>query len=163
MTIEVPQVPNAAQAPEGAAREAEALNWLLEAAFDSAEGYRQGAELARNPDLRGLCLRGAEQRDELTRGLAEQVRARGQDPSDEGTMIGDAHKAFTFVRNAVGGGSDKGLVEELLRREQAVAGKFRTASDDPRLPAAAREAARVALPELEAAAGELARLEQQFG
>lgn len=139
-------------------RNGQVLNWLLEAVNDSAEGFRQGAAAARNPTFRTLFSERAKQRQELAGQIAAQVRSFDQEPFEGGTLIGEAHRAFTHLRNSISGDSDKALVEELLRRERGVADRFQSALDDPSLPAEARSVATAALPSFTEAAVELAKL-----
>src|SRR5579871_2403467 len=96
-------------------RAGEVLNWLLQGANDSAQGFRQGADLARSPRLKALFAERAGQREELAGQIAAEVRSFEQPPLEGGTMIGEAHRAFTYLRDAISQDSDKGLVEELLR------------------------------------------------
>jgi uncharacterized protein (TIGR02284 family) len=143
-------------------RTGEVLNWLLQGANDSAQGFRQGADLARNPELKTLFSERAQQREALAGRIAAEVRSFEQPPSEGGTMIGEAHRAFTYLRDAVSHGSDKGLVEELLRRERALRDKFQSATEDEKLPSHARSVATDALPGFAETAGELAKIDQAF-
>lgn len=143
-------------------RNGELLNWLLQGANDSAQGFRQGAALARNPKLQTLFSERAQQREQLAGEIAAEVRSFGQPPSEGGTVIGEAHRAFTYVRDKISQDSDKGLVEELLRRERALSDKFQSAIEDTRLPSRARDVATTALPSFAAAADELARIDQEL-
>jgi uncharacterized protein (TIGR02284 family) len=143
-------------------RNGEVLNWLLQGANDSAQGFRQGASLARNPKLQTLFSERAEQREELAGQIASEVRSFAQPPAEGGTVIGEAHKAFTYLRDAISQHSDKGLVEELLRRERALSDKFQTAIDDTRLPSHARDVARNARPSFVQTADELTKIDQEL-
>jgi uncharacterized protein (TIGR02284 family) len=143
-------------------RNGEVLNWLLQGANDSAQGFRQGAALARNPKLQSLFAERAQQREQLAGQIAAEVRSFGQPVVEGGTVIGEAHRAFTYVRDAISQDSDKGLVEELLRRERALADKFKSAVDDTRLPSQARTVATTAFPSFVETTDELARIEQEF-
>jgi uncharacterized protein (TIGR02284 family) len=147
---------------ESAERNGEVLNWLLEGANDSEEGFRQGAALARNPRLQTLFSARAQQREQLVAQIAAEVRSFEQPPTESGSALGRAHQAFTYLRDAVSKNSDKGLVAELLRRERAIAGKFQTAVDDAQLPAHARGVATTALPSFAETAEELATLDQEL-
>jgi uncharacterized protein (TIGR02284 family) len=143
-------------------RTGEVLNWLLGGASDSAEGFRQGAALARNPKLKTLFAERAKQREQLVDEIAAEVRSFDEAPLEGGTVIGEAHRAFTYLRDAISRDSDKGLVEELLRRERALSGKFQSAIDDPRLPSHARNVATTAFPGFAETADELAKIDQEF-
>ena len=97
-------------------RNGEVLNWLLQGATDSAQGFRQGADLARIPKLKSLFSERAQQREQLAGQIADEVRSFEQPPVERGTVVGEAHRAFTYLRDAISQDSDKGLIEELLRR-----------------------------------------------
>jgi len=143
-------------------RNGEVLNWLLKGAIDSAEGFRQGATLARNPKFQALFLERAEQRKLLADQIAGEVRSFGEPSAEGGTVIGNAHRAFTYLRDSIGSDSDKGLIEELRRRERAIADKFQAAIEDVRLPPRPRSVATAAFPPFVEAANELAAIGQQL-
>jgi uncharacterized protein (TIGR02284 family) len=143
-------------------RNGEVLNWLLQGANDSAQGFRQGAALARNPKLQTIFSERAQQREQLASQIAAEVRTFEQAPLEGGTVIGEAHRAFTYLRDAISQDSDKGLVEELLRRERALSDKFKSAMDDTRLPSHARNLATTAFPGFAETADELAKIDQEF-
>ena len=143
-------------------RNGEVLNWLLQGANDSAQGFRQGAALARNPKLQDLFSERAQQREQLAGEIADEVRTFEQPPAAGGTVIGGAHRAFTYLRDAISQDSDKGLVEELLRREQALSSKFQSATEDARLPSHARSVAATAATGFAETTDELAKLDRAF-
>jgi uncharacterized protein (TIGR02284 family) len=126
-------------------RAGEALNALLRSAVDSAEGYRQAASLARNPTFQTLFRDRAEAREGLVRTLETEARSFGAPPVQMGTLVGEAHRLFTFARNAVSGASDKGLIEELSRREGLVIRNFEQVAKDGGAPEPARRIAADAL------------------
>ena len=142
--------------------EGEALNQLLERAHDSAEGFQQGASLARNPALKTLFRERAQERDQLIGAIEAEARSFGAAPAQDGTMVGVAHQLFTYVRDALARDSDKGLVEELVRREGLVTQAFKAVVDDRQAPEKARKIAADALAKLDAERAELEDLRQQF-
>jgi uncharacterized protein (TIGR02284 family) len=148
--------------PETDERNGEALNWLLEGANDSAKGFRQGASLARNLELKTLFSDRAGQREQLASQIATEVRSFAQTPSDRGTIVGAAHQAFISMRDAISHESDEALVDELLRRERTLAHKFQSAVDDPQMPSRARSVAADAVPKFTEAADELAALNERL-
>jgi hypothetical protein len=79
-----------------------------------------------------------------------------------GTMIGEAHRIFTFARNAVSGASDKALIAELARREGLVIRNFETVANDGSAPDPARRIAADALADLTAGRAELEGLGDSF-
>lgn len=141
---------------------AEALNALLQSAYDSVDGFRQGASLARNPEFQALFRDRAKEREQLADKIADEVRSFGAEPAQLGTVAGEAHQLFVYARNAIARGSDKGLVEELVRREGLVTERFRAVADDGGAPDVARKVAVNALATLAAQRDELETLSKQF-
>lgn len=143
-------------------RAGEALNELLRSAVDSAEGYRQAASLARNPSFQSLFRDRTQAREGLVRTIEAEARAFGAPPVQMGTLAGEAHRLFTFARNAVSGASDKGLIEELARREGLVLRSFTSLAQDGAAPEPARRIAADTLPGLTADQRELEGLGDAF-
>ncbi len=143
-------------------RTAEALNQLLRSAHDSADGFRQGASLARNPAFQTLFRNRAEEREGLIHTLEAELRSFGAEPAQEGTLLGEAHQLFTYARDAVDRGSDRGLVKELVRREGLVARSFEAMAGDIAAPQEARQIAAGALGNLTAERHELEGLSEGF-
>lgn len=143
-------------------RAIEVLNWLLEGAHDSADSLRQAASLARNPVFRSLFNERAKDRDALIGEIDAEVRSFGGAPAGEGTMLGDAHRVFTQVRDVVAHGSDKAVVEEAARGEAALEQKFQAVVSDVRMPEPARELAGRVLGKLKSEHEEIEGLSRQF-
>jgi uncharacterized protein (TIGR02284 family) len=122
-------------------RTGDVLNRLLQSAYDSAEGFRQGASLARNPKFKSFFNERAGERDALVRTIEAEVRSFGADPAAQGTVVGEAHRLFTYARDVLSRDSDKGLVEELVRRERVIVQTFESVADDSLEPDAARRVA----------------------
>jgi len=143
-------------------RAVELLNWLLEGLHDSADGLRQAASLARNPAFQTLFTERAGQRDALIGQIEAEVRSFGDEPACEGSMIGDVHHAFTKLRDLVAHGSDKAVVEEVVRGEALVEQRFEAVADDVQAPAKARELAGRMVARLKTDQQQIADLRQQF-
>ena len=140
----------------------EALNELLRSAHDSADGYRQGASLARNPAFQTLFRDRAEAREALVRTIESEVKSFGADPAQEGSMGGEINRLVTLGRNALARDSDKGLIADLVRREALVTRNFEAVSNDSAAPEQARRIAAEALDKLTAEQRELEGLGEQF-
>lgn len=116
------------------------LNSLIETTLDSAHGYEEAAENARNEELRTLFAERSRRRTDLAHQLQEEVRSFGGKPQDSQSMLGKAHNKFVDLKNAVAGGdSDKAVVNEVERGEDVIKAKFRKALDDEDLPTNARQ------------------------
>ena len=143
-------------------RTAEVLNWLLEGVYDSADGLRQAASLARNPTFQAIFTERAAKRDALIGEIQAEVRSFGGRPIGDGSMIGDVHHAFTKLRDLVGHGSDKAVVEEAARGEGLVVQRFEAVAEDAQAPAKARELAGRVAADLKTDRQQIAELSQQF-
>ena len=86
-------------------------------ANDSARGFRRGAALARNPARNALRSAPSNAKSWPTRSPPRCARSSNRPAS--GTVIGE--RTELYLRDAISQDSDKGLVEELLRRERALA------------------------------------------
>jgi len=140
----------------------EVLNELLRSAHDSADGYRQGMSLARNPAFQTLFRDRAEEREALVQAIEAEVKSFGADPAQEGTMSGEVNRLVTLGRNALARDSDKGLIADLVRRGALVIRNFEAVSNDSSAPEQARKAAADALEKLTAGQRELEGLGEQF-
>ena len=144
------------------AHASESLDFLLRTAHDSVESFRQGAELARNPAFQSLFRDRAKDRQRLLETIQAEARAFGVVAADKGTMIGEANRLITPALNALSRNSDKGLVEELVRREHIVARNLAEVAGDEAAPKAARQIAASALTALAQEEAELEGLSEQL-
>ena len=83
-------------------RSADLLNDLLEIVRDGERFYRDAAERARSPELRGTFRQMAELRQRLMDELAEHVTARGARPSDKRTLAGTSRQLVADTLTALG-------------------------------------------------------------
>jgi uncharacterized protein (TIGR02284 family) len=144
------------------ARTSGGLDLLLRSAHDSAESYRQGAELARNPTFQALFRDRTQKRQQLIETIQAQARSFGIDAVEKGTVTGETNRLITLARNALSGDSDRGLLEDLVRREHIVAREFARVAGDDAAPETARKIAARALSQLAKEEGELEALSEQF-
>ena len=140
----------------------EVLNGLLTGAYDSADGFRKAAGLARNPEFQTLFAERAKARDGLAGEIEAEVRAFGGAPAQEGSLLAGAHRAFTQVRDLIAQGSDRAVVEEVARGEAFIQLKFDEAVADAQLPQQARAMAERASQALKAEHAEIVGLRDQF-
>jgi len=120
-------------------RAVKVLNSLIETTLDSANGYKDAAESASNPEFKSMFAERAERRRELSRRLQEEVRSFGGEPEDDQSMMGKAHNKFVDLKNAITGGSEKAVIDEVERGEDVIKGKFEHALRDDDLPPQCRE------------------------
>jgi len=108
------------------------LNELITTTLDSADGYDEASKDAKNTSFKTLFARWAQERRQVVSELQQEVRSLGGKPSDDGSMLGSAHRAFLNVRESLSKG-DKSVVEEVERGEDYIKNKFEEALNDDEL------------------------------
>lgn len=98
-------------------RSADLLNELLEIVRDGERFYRDAAERARSPELRGTFRQMAELRQRLMDELAEHVTARGERPSDKRTLAGASRQLVADTLTALGAPVDDVYLRHLEAAE----------------------------------------------
>ncbi len=116
------------------------LNSLIETTIDSVDGYEKAAENTKNAEFRRIFEERCFERRQVCDSLRGEVRRMGGEPEDDGTMLAGAHRAFLKVRDAVMGGDDKQVIDEVERGEDFIKMKFEKAMKDEDLTPAALEA-----------------------
>ena len=138
------------------------LNSLIETTLDSANGYKEAAENIQNAEFRTLFSERSQRRQELTRQLQEEVRSFGAEPETDQSLIGRAHNKFVDLKNAVMGGSDKGVVDEVERGEDVIKAKFEKAAQDSELPENVRRVVTTAYASIKSDHDEISRIKHQM-
>lgn len=110
------------------------LNGLIKTTLDSVGGYREAAENADHSQYKAMFEDRAARREQLARELQQQVRALGGDAKTEQGIVGKMHNEFVGLKNAITGGDDKSVIDEVERGEDHIRDKFRDALDDEDLP-----------------------------
>jgi uncharacterized protein (TIGR02284 family) len=95
-----------------------ALNRLVETCTDAEKGYANAAANVRDPALKTLFLRRAQQRMDFVVELQRTIASLGATPENEGTLRGTLHRGATEARLALEGRSDRIVLEECARGER---------------------------------------------
>lgn len=114
---------------EGSNHDIKVLNELIVTTLDSADGYSAAAKDAKNETFRHLFSQWADNRRQVATDLQDQVRNLGGKPTDDGSLLASAHRAFLKVRESMSKG-DKSVVEEVERGEDYIKNKYEDALDD---------------------------------
>ena len=141
---------------------AKVLNSLIETTLDSANGYRDAAESIDRADCKTLFAERASQRQALVQRLQDEVRSFGDEPETDQSMVGKAHNKFVELKNAVTGGSDKAVIDEVERGEDVIKAKFERALGDQDLPLQARELLQQAYGSIKSDHDDISRLKHQM-
>jgi uncharacterized protein (TIGR02284 family) len=138
------------------------LNSLIETTLDSANGYKEAAENARSSQFSSMFTDRAARRDRLVTELQQEVRSFGAEPETDQSMLGKAHNKFVDLKNALVGGDDKAVINEVERGEDVIKAKYEAVLDDPELPSTARELINRAYGSIKADHDEVSRIKHQF-
>jgi len=114
------------------------LNDLIATTLDSVDGYRKAAEKADSGRYGEMFRQFADDREGAVRMLQAQVRAYGEEPEDDGTVLAAAHRAFLSLKDAMTGSNDKAIIDEVERGEDHIKAKYERALQDTALDGDAR-------------------------
>jgi uncharacterized protein (TIGR02284 family) len=120
------------------------LNSLITTTIDSAHGFEHSAEHADAGRFRELFHEFGRERRQVVSALQQAVRSMGGTPNDDGSLKADLHRRWIDLRDAIAGGGDKEVVEEVERGEDYLKSKYEAALADGDLSEAALAAIRTA-------------------
>ena len=113
------------------------LNGLIKTTLDSAKGYQDAAEHA-SGQYASIFSQSAQERSSVASKLQEEVRRLGGTPEESSSFLAAAHRTFMDLKNAVLGGNDKAVIDEVERGEDHIKGKYEEALRDDQLSSQAR-------------------------
>lgn len=114
------------------------LNDLIETCNDGEYGFDSCAKHAATPETQQLFSRRAAQCREATQELRTLVLQYHGTPDDGGSASGALHRGWVAVIGTLTGASDKRMLEEAERGEDAALGRYRKALREEGLPAEVR-------------------------
>ncbi len=113
----------------------EELQDLIEICRDGQEGYRDGAEHAKDPELKRLLNEVSLERAKFAGDLeAEAVRWGKPDVDRSGTALGAVHRGWTDLKSALGGGDDS-ILSSMETGDEFARKHYDEAIKDEGLPA----------------------------
>ena len=107
--------------------EVSTLNTLIKTTIDSIKGFEDSAQHSENGRFTSIFREFAEERRRVVADLQQQVRALGEEPENDGSVAGAAHRAFIDLKDAVSSRDDKAVIEEVERGEDYLKEKYETA------------------------------------
>jgi uncharacterized protein (TIGR02284 family) len=137
------------------------LNSLIETTLDSANGYREAAENAQSSQYSTMFSDRAARRAQLVGELQQEVRSFGGSPETGPSLLGKAHNKFVDLKNALVGGDDRAVINEVERGEDVLKGKYEAVLDDHDLPSTARDLINRAYGAIRADHDEVSRLKHR--
>lgn len=114
------------------------LNDLIETCRDGEYGFATCAEHAQSEQIRGLFRNRAQDCRAGALELQNLVRECGGTPDEGGTATGAMHRGWVAVLGTVAGESDKRMLEEAERGEDAALARYRKALREDDLPPTVR-------------------------
>jgi len=110
------------------------LNELAEISRDGEKGFLVAAEDVENPNLKDLFRTAAARCAEGAKELESKIVSLGGEPSSGGSMTGAVHRTWTNLKAALASRSEKAVLEEVERGEDAAKDAYQQAIAQP-LPA----------------------------
>jgi uncharacterized protein (TIGR02284 family) len=95
------------------------LNSLIEVTLDSAQGYMDAADEAKNSRFSTLFRERATQRNEIAGRLRTRVKSHGGDPEKSGTTLGASKRWFENLKHNMSG-TDASIIAEVEAGEDHV-------------------------------------------
>jgi uncharacterized protein (TIGR02284 family) len=138
------------------------LNSLIETTLDSANGYREAAENAQSSQYSSMFAQRAARRAQLVGELQQEVRSFGGSPETDQSLLGKAHNKFVDLKNALVGGDDRAVINEVERGEDVIKAKYEAVLNDRDLPPTARDLLNRAYGSIKADHDEISRLKHQL-
>lgn len=103
------------------------LNDLIETSKDGEFGFRECAEHTKSDSLRSLFNTRAQDCEQAARDLQMMVTQYGGEPDTGGSAAGALHRGWVAVRSTLTGYTDKAMLEECERGEDAALSRYRKA------------------------------------
>ncbi len=113
------------------------LNSLIEVSRDGEYGFRTSAEHARDPQLKALFSKRADECAQAARELAQHVVQLGGDAEDGGTTAGAMHRGWVAVKSSMTSYTDLQILEDTECGEDRALASYENALNDG-LPEPAR-------------------------
>jgi len=109
------------------------LNGLVETSKDGEKGFATAAKDAKNPDLKAMFSKRAEDCARGAAELQEIIASHGGKPEEGGSVAGALHRGWVNLRAAVSTRDDLAILEECERGEDVAKAAYRKALDDDSL------------------------------
>jgi uncharacterized protein (TIGR02284 family) len=113
------------------------LNELIETDKDGEQGFRTAAEKVKDPSLKTLFSKFAQQRASYGRELQSTVTSLGGKPAESGHLTGSLHRGWMNLKEALTKNEDTAIINEAEAGEDAAKKAYSEAISKP-LPAEIR-------------------------
>lgn len=96
----------------------ENLNDIVVKNYDASKGYRRAAENLEHSSYGELFRKNAHQRMEFAGKLQEEIRVLGGEPNKDGSIMGNAHRAWMDFKEALASNKTEAVLEECCTGEK---------------------------------------------
>jgi uncharacterized protein (TIGR02284 family) len=127
------------------------LNGLLETCRDGQEGFRHAAEHVQNSDYKSIFNELALQRQLYSGELETLLESLHEGAAHSGTVAGALHRGWMDLKSLVTSGSERALLEECERGENAAVTQYQEVLGHDQMPESARRIVQRQLEGLESA------------
>jgi uncharacterized protein (TIGR02284 family) len=110
------------------------LNELIETDKDGEQGFRTASEKVKDPQLKTLFSKFAQQRASYSRELQSTVTSLGGEPAESGHLTGTLHRGWMNLKEALSKNEDTAIINEAEAGEDAAKKAYSEAIAKP-LPA----------------------------
>ena len=111
-----------------------ALNELIEITRDGQTFYTDAVARVTNPHLKAVFRALIDVKTKMISTLSEHVRARGLEPSAQGTLVGSFQKLYAEVRSKLSADGDMTYVAQLEASEDRLLSAFEQAAAEAENP-----------------------------
>jgi uncharacterized protein (TIGR02284 family) len=98
----------------------DALSNLYTRLVDSRDGYGQAAERVDSPYIKGVIAEMIDRRTTNAAQIRQFLAGLGQNPSDDGSTLASAHRAFLSLKDSITGSGDEAIMQEIVRGEETL-------------------------------------------
>ena len=107
-----------------------ALKHLHTRLHDSVDGYEAALERTDSPYIKNVIEDMLTRRRTAVAEVHKYLSGMGVEVDHDGSLLGDAHRGFLKLKDAVTGGGDDAVMEEIVRGEESLADAYETAIDE---------------------------------
>jgi len=115
------------------------LNGLIETTLDSVKGFASAAEDKNAGSHAAFFEQMAQERSGVATRLQAMAAGLGGTPEQHSSYGAAAHRVFMNIKNALTGGSERAVIEEVERGEDYIKAKYEAALQDAQLTPETRQ------------------------
>jgi uncharacterized protein (TIGR02284 family) len=93
------------------------LNRLIQTCKDGENGFREASQEVKNPDLKNLFSRYANERGQYAVDLQQLVSGLGKAPETTGTVAAALHRRWIDLKSSMSAKNDQAIIDECERGE----------------------------------------------